>query len=377
MFALSQILPSLRVEWALSKTALGVLATVTNFGTILAYLLVYRADRWGRRRVMTVTIVGYTIMSLLTAASPNVYVFAVFQLLARVFLIGEWATAMVYAAEEFSAERRGVVVGMIQAMAAVGSIVCAGVVPLLVKSPLGWRTVYLVGAIPLLVIAVARRGLKESSRFEATPEKSARDLFVIWRTPHKKRVIQLALIWSFTYVCTQNTVTFWKEFALSERHWTDKAVGGVLALAALISLPGVLGVGKLLDVLGRRLGSVIVYASVIFGTLGAFLLASKAALIAALVLTVFAQNAVLALLNTVTGELFPTEVRGDGFAWSNNLLGRIGYVISPIALGAVAENVGWGPAIASTAGFALIGFVLFWMWVPETTGRELEDTAKL
>jgi putative MFS transporter len=377
MFALSQILPSLRLEWGLSKTALGLLATVTNFGTVLAYLLVYRADRWGRRRVMTVTIIGYTLMSLLTAASPNVYVFAIVQLLARVFLIGEWATAMVYAAEEFSAQRRGVVVGMIQAMASVGSIVCAGVVPILLKTSLGWRTVYLVGAIPLLVIAMARRTLRESSRFEASAQKSARDLMIIWRTPHKKRVIQLALIWSLTYVCTQNTVTFWKEFALSERHWTEKQVGGVLTIAALVSLPAILGIGKLLDAWGRRVGAVVVYSALVLGTLGAFLLASRVGLIVALVLTVFAQSSVLALLNAVTGELFPTDVRGDGFAWSNNLLGRIGYVLSPIALGGLAEKVGWGPAIASTALFAMGGFVLFWLWIPETKGRELEETAKL
>ncbi len=377
MFALSQILPSLRVEWGLSKTALGVLSAVTNFGTVLAYLLVYRADRWGRKRVMTVTIIGYTVMSLLTAASPNVYVFAIFQLLARVFLIGEWATAMVYAAEEFAAERRGVVVGMIQAMAAVGSIVCAGVVPFLIKSPLGWRTVYLVGAIPLVIIAMARRTLKESSRFEPTEEKRTRDLFAIWRTPHKTRVIQLALIWSLTYVCTQNTITFWKEYALSERHWTEKQVGGVLAIAALVSLPGVLGIGKLLDVWGRRVGAMVVYSSLVLGTLGAFLLTHRLGLIASLVLTVFAQSSVLALLNAVTGELFPTDVRGDGFAWSNSLLGRIGYVISPILLGSFAESVGWGPAIASTAAFAFGGFVLFWMWIPETKGRDVDETAKL
>ena len=48
-------------------------------------------------------------------------------------------------------------------------------------------------------------------------------------------------------------------------------------------------------------------------------------------------------------ELFPTDLRGDAFAWANNFLGRIGYVLSPIALGWIAESSGWGPVLAWTA----------------------------
>ena len=95
MFALTQILSSLESEWGLSKVEVGLLAGVTNVGTVLAYLLVRRADQWGRRRVMAVTIAGYTITSLLTAAAQGPVSFALLQCLAMIFLIGEWATAMV------------------------------------------------------------------------------------------------------------------------------------------------------------------------------------------------------------------------------------------------------------------------------------------
>src|SRR5438552_14453176 len=152
--ALGQILPNLRADFGLSKGAAGYLVAAINVGTVLAYLLVRQADRWGRRPVLTVTITGYTICSFMTGLTGGPYGFAALQLLARVFLIGEWAVAMVYAAEEYPSERRGMVIGVIQASAALGAILCAGVVPVLLRSPFGWRAVYFVGAVPLVAIAI-------------------------------------------------------------------------------------------------------------------------------------------------------------------------------------------------------------------------------
>ncbi|MFW6087686.1 MAG: MFS transporter, partial [Myxococcota bacterium] len=99
--ALTQILPHLRADMGLDKGAAGVLLTAINVGTFVAYLVVRQADRWGRRRVLTITIVGYTIFTLLSGLAPNVWVFGAAQMMARVFLIGEWAISMVIAAEEF------------------------------------------------------------------------------------------------------------------------------------------------------------------------------------------------------------------------------------------------------------------------------------
>ena len=54
--ALTQILPELRADWGLTKSTAGILVAFINAGTILAYLLVRKADAWGRRRVLTITI---------------------------------------------------------------------------------------------------------------------------------------------------------------------------------------------------------------------------------------------------------------------------------------------------------------------------------
>ncbi len=375
--ALSQILPTLRTEFHLSPRGGGAMVGFINVGTMLAALLVRRADVWGRRRVLALTITGYTLCSLATALAPEVYSFSLLQLLARVFLIGEWAIAMVYAAEEFPAERRGFVIGLIQGFSSLGSIACAGVVPLLLKTSIGWRSVYVVGAIPLAMMAFARRNIRETSRFEHTRHEDRAPLLALLGGPWRNRVLLVALAWFFTYACTQSAVTFWKEFAVAERGFTDKAVGAAITLAAVGSMPLVFAAGKLIDVLGRRMGAVVIFTLTAAGVVGAYSLRNPVALTVGLAGAIFGTSAVLPVLNAFTSELFPTEARGDAFALANNLMGRISYVLAPFAVGVMAQQSGWGFAVSVTAIGPLLALAVILAALPETRGRELEETSRL
>ena len=377
-FALTQILPNLRADLQVGIAGGGLLVGFINVGTILAFILARKADRWGRKPVLTATIAGYTVFTFASGFSPNVYVFAVLQMVARVFLIAEWATSMVIAAEEFPAKGRGTVLGVVSAAGGFGAIVCAGVVPLLLGTAYGWRSVYFVSIIPLVILAIARRGLQETTRFsEQTQPEEQESLFAIWGTTHRKRTLQLAAIWFLTYVCTQNAVTFWKEFAVAERGLSDAQVGNAVKLSALASMPLAFAAGKLLDVVGRKVGATLIYASTIVGVIGAYTAHSVTALTVSLVFAVLGVNTVLTVLNAFTTELFPTRYRGSAFAWSNNLIGRIGYCLSPVAVGALIPRFGWGTTLAATTAFPLLALGLIWGMLPVTRGRELEETAQL
>lgn len=375
--ALTQILPNLRAEFGLSPKHAGWLVASINVGTVIAYLLVRYADRWGRRRVLSITIAGYTIASGLSGLAPNAIVFALLQLVARVFLIGEWATSLVYAAEEFPAERRGMVIGAINAFSSLGAIVCAGTVPLIIKTPVGWRMPYFLGVLPLIILIYARRNLRETRRFEEQVRVTERPFAAILKTGYRSRVLRLGLIWMATYVCTQNAVTFWKEFAMAERKLTDGQVGLSITIAAVFSMPLVFMVGPLLDRLGRRGGAVIIFLATALGVFGAYALHDRVMLTAALVFAIFGASAVLPVLNAFNTELFPTELRGDAIAWSNNLIGRLGYVLSPALVGVFAERIGWGAAVRMTAVFPIVALVMILSFLPETRSRELEETAAL
>lgn len=376
--ALSQVLPNIRADLGLSPAAGGRLVAAIGLGTILAYIPIRWADRAGRRPVLQVTIVGYALCALLSGLSRSVYDFTAFQLLGRVFLIAEWALSMVYAAEAFPAARRGFVIGVVQSATAFGSIACAAVTPFLLNTHYGWRAVYLVGVVPLLLLAYARRGLPETERFlkDGPAGGALTGLKALWHSPRRTRVLQLAAIWGVTYLCTQNAVVFWKEFAVAERGFSDAAVGRAISAAALVSLPLAFAAGAMLDAWGRRAGAAVIYLALAGGVLGAYQLHGVVPLTAALTLALFAVSAQPAVLNAYTTELFPTAVRGEAFGWSNNLLGRIGYVLGPALVGWAAGSVGWGPAVSGTAVFALVALGLVLWWLPETRGQGLEQTSQ-
>jgi putative MFS transporter len=384
--ALSQVLPNLRAALHLDAATGGRIVSLIGIGTVLAYVIVRQADRWGRRRVLMLAILGYATFTFLTGFSRGVYSFTLFQLAARIFLIAQWALCMVLAAEEFPAGRRGLAIGVVQGASVLGSVVCAAVAPLLLHTAYGWRTLYFVGVAPLLLVAYGMRAIRESERFvlhvtgqhpipPAVPPP--RRLTDILHSPYRRRVLQLAVIWALTYMCTQTAIVFWKEFAVNERGFSDAQVATVVTIAAVVSLPPAFAAGKLLDVIGRRPSAVIIYLLTAAGTLLGYQAHSYWLLTAAMTVAIFGGVALLTLLNAFTTELFPTDRRADAFAWSNNLLGRIGYVIAPALVGAAAGVIGWGNAVSLTAIFPLVALGLVLWLLPETKQRELEETAAL
>ncbi len=393
-FALSQLLPNIRKSFDLSPFEGGVMLTVVNFGTMLAYLLVRKGDRWGRKPLMTVTIIGYSLCTFATGLAPNAVVFALAQLAARVFLIGEWAISMVYAAEEFPAERRGMVIGVIQASTSLGGIVCAGLVPILLKNPFfkepfNWRFVYLSAIVPLALIAYLRRDLRETTRFLARKAEGiiddAPDAFRIWKSASTRGwMLKVSLLWFLTYAGSSTAVTYWKEYAIGESDFAllkdalerDAAVGRAISIAAIAAMPLVFVAGKLIDVLGRRVGGAVIYTVGAAGIAGAYTLRDKHHLTFVLIFAIFGATAVLSVMNAITAELFPTELRADAYAWCNNLIGRIGYVLAPLLVGWLAgpTHFGkYGPVVAFTPVALILAIVLVFILVPETKGKELDD----
>ncbi len=378
--ALSQILPNLRADFGLSESEGGMLGSVISLGTMVSYILVRKADRWGRRSTLMFTIGGYAVFTFLSGVSQGAYDFMAYQFTARVFLIAQWAVGMIYAAEEFPANRRGFVIGVIQASNSLGVVTCAAVVPYLLDTAYGWRAVYFVGVVPLALLLYARRGLHETQRFaelRRTGLPESHSLLEIMRSPYRTRVFQMALIWGLTYLSTNTALLFWKEFAVGERGFSDGEVAKAVVIASVVALPFVFGVGKVLDVIGRKRGAVLIYSvSAVFVVL-AYQLRSFWALTACLTIAIVAAIGLLTLLNALTTELFPTEMRADAFAWSNNLLGRVGYVIAPGVVGAIAAQTSWSFAVPLTAISVLAALWLILWLIPETGGKELEEAAEI
>ena len=158
---------------------------------------------------------------------------------------------------------------------------------------------------------------------------------------------------------------------------TDGEVGFTITVAAVAAMPLVFLSGKLLDVVGRRAGAAIIYLATAISVVGAYTAHNRWILTLSVVGCIFGISGVLPVLNAFTTELFPTELRGDAFAWANNLLGRFTYVGAPILVGFLAGDLGWGPTLSVTAAALPVALIMIFAFLPETRGRELEETAAL
>src|SRR5262249_35983992 len=147
-----------------SEAQLGYALSIVRVGALLSILLGRIADRYGRRRILVVAILAYTLATAATGASRGLVSFIAFQLIATVFLVAQVALAQVVIAEEFPAEARGRGQGILGAFSALGAGVAAVLFPVLQQTTLGWRGLYFVGLIPLLLVAYLRRALPETKR---------------------------------------------------------------------------------------------------------------------------------------------------------------------------------------------------------------------
>jgi putative MFS transporter len=372
---LNLVLPLIQKQFNITLQTASLAVSAIAVGTIVAFFVIQLGDRFGRRPLLLYTVVGYTICTALTAASSGIILFVIFQFLGRVFLVAEWGLAAVIIAEEFPAKHRAWGIGLVQAVAGIGGVVGSALFPIVETSPLGWRAMYLLGLIPLVVVFFLRRGMRETRRFREVKAAGAdgSSFNAVLAPEYRRKLIIVALMWAFMYLTYTAVFTFWTTFAMQERGWTVTQVSRTVAVSYTLGLTGFLVAGKLLDVWGRRPTSITFFilgaASSVWG-----FTAPSSLMGVALIFVAFFNTAFLTLCSTYTTELFPTHVRSGAAAWTNNTLGRLGMVLAPLAVGQLALVLGGvGNAVAAMAVFALVNAGLVFFFLPETRRKELED----
>ena len=166
--ALKQIQKGLRI----AEGSLSIMASFIRMGYLLSFLITPLADVFGRRKLLLYTIFGYTVFTGLSAVAPNERTFVIFQVLSRAFSGAEATIALVILVEEVDAGVRGWTIGLLGALTSVGYGIAALVFSSVNIIPFGWRGLYALALIPLVLIIPLRRALPESHRFEETAHTS-------------------------------------------------------------------------------------------------------------------------------------------------------------------------------------------------------------
>src|SRR5258705_6765262 len=142
----------------------GLLFALFLVGWGLAFLWGPVGDKFGRVRTLMLTIVWYSVFTFLSALVTNVWQLAALRLLAGIGIGGEWAMGGTFVAEEWPEDRRRAGAGYMHTGYYVG-IFLAALLNYWMGSRYGWRTMFLVGGLPALLLAWIRHGVTEPQRW--------------------------------------------------------------------------------------------------------------------------------------------------------------------------------------------------------------------
>ena len=131
--------PEIAKTFHLADPAIGLMATVVRFGGMMSFFVVILADRYGRKPIISVTVLCYTVLTLFTALSTGVWSLTLCQSLAQIFLAAEFGVAVTMISKEFPDARRGRAIAALHMVAFLGVLAAALTYAIMAESRWGWR----------------------------------------------------------------------------------------------------------------------------------------------------------------------------------------------------------------------------------------------
>ncbi len=131
------------------------------FRPVGAFLFGMMADRFGRRLTLMVDIIAYSVFELASAFAPSLKIFIITRALFGIAMGGEWGVGAALAFETLPAEKRGFFSGVLQEGYAVGFLMAALVYGIFFPL-VGWRGMFVIGALPAFLVIYIRSTVDES-----------------------------------------------------------------------------------------------------------------------------------------------------------------------------------------------------------------------
>jgi putative MFS transporter len=401
------ILPVLAKEWGLSPGQMGLIGSIGLIGMALGAVVSGTiADRIGRKKVFTITVLLYSIASAFCALSWNYQSLLVFRFLVGFGLGGELPVAATLVSEYAPSRVRGRFIVLLESFWGLGWIAAACIAYFFI--PLyGWRMAFLIGALPALYVCLIRMHMPESVRYllahgrvgearkivvslerqlhvpvapfvsekETVPVVAKASFRELWKKPFASRTIMLWLVWfgiNFSYY----GIFMWLPSLVFQQGFTVVKTFEYVLIMTLAQLPGYYCAAWLVDKIGRKY------------TLSAFLLFSgvasyffgHASTAAALMMwgsvMSFFNLGAWGVLYTYTPEQYPTAIRALGSGWAAGF-GRFGGMAAPMMVGALlARSFGFASVFYMFAlVFAAVAVIVLSLGV-ESKQKDLESISE-
>ena len=390
-FLLVPIKQSLALTDAQLSLLLGAsLASTAVGGLVFGWL----ADRFGRKRVLSATILTYSLGTFFCGFSDGLWLLLAFRVVTGLGVGGEWATGQTLVGETFPAAMRARFAAVMQTGAPAGialaTVVGAFVEPLFAQSfgpSWGWRACFFVSVLPAILVVVIRRFMPESDIWEEWqrhPERKAASGDDFFRTLRHDAVIRrLFLLGLFLAITDMSaywfTYSWMPKYLYDQLHFSMAKSGIWMLVTQAGGLLGYLSFGVVADRKGRRVAYTIYSLIWAVGLFSVTWFWSAAVAFPGLTLLfmflVGLGTGNFSGYGPIFSELFPTRIRNTAMGTAFNLARGVQF-FTPLIITAVASGAWFGKAgglglgISIGAFFAL--FTGLWVWtLPETRGTRI------
>ena len=398
-------------DLGMTKSTAGLLSTLMLLASGIGGIMFgFLADRIGRKRALTLSIVTYSVCSFASGLSTTVLMLAVVRFILGLGMGGEWNTGATLVAETWPDELRAKAIAIVQSSWAIGYALAA-LVASIVLHYANWRFVFFVGILPALVTIWIRNRVPESEmwieRFKgqnlqppSTPptqrnsglenrEPALRSqpaprlinevddsFFRIFCPPYLKSTFALLFV-NFFGLFGWWGLFQWVPAYLSlpvARGGRGFSVMGTASLLIFLNLfgmfPGYLSFGWVADHLGRRKSfALYLFAAALLIPFYAMARSQSALLVLGAVVAFFGTGW-FSGCGTIGSEIYPTSLRARalGFTYTG---ARAMSSVSPYVIGKIGDLKGLNWAFYLCAGSFLLASLVATQ-LPETKGKALQ-----
>jgi MFS family permease len=356
----------------------GLGVTVATFGIGVAVIRVAAlgsmpvlrlADRVGRRRMLLVSVLAFTMATAATSLAWGLVAFVAFQMAARLFLATEESLAGIVISEEVRPDRRGAGLTLLGIVAMTGFGLVAMMLLLTPHTPLGWRILYVAALPPLLLVAWLRRNLRETEAFSvAQHEERVQSSF--WPkvdAAHRPLLARITVVLG-THGMLGTPVFFYAAELAQDGYGWEGLFTIIVIAAGPATLLGYVAGGRLSDRVGRR--PVLVWSALVMALGVALVFTEQRWLFApGFFLLTGADAGLVAVRPAYLSELFPTEVRATLLSFVFGMVvaaGSVGLVV----VGALDGTWSTRTSVSALTVVMLAGLTAM-RGLPETVGADV------
>ena len=321
-----------------------------------ALLFGLAADRYGRRATLMVDILLFSMLEFASGLAQSLTIFLILRLAFGVAMGGEWGVGAALAMETVPPGTRGVVSGILQTGYPSGYLLAA-IIYFALYGLLGWRGMFIIGALPALLVLYIRGKVEESLAFLARAHaKLGAGLAKLPRI-HAGRFLYVVLLMTAFNFLSHGTQDLYPAFLQLQRHFSQHTVGIIAIVYNIGAILGGLLIGALSQRIGRR-RAILVAALLTLPVIPVWAYGARPVTLAVgAFLMQFAVQGAWGVVPAHLNELSPEDMRGTfpGFTYQiGNLLASANATLQA----GIAEANGGNYAFALATVAAIVAVTL-------------------